>query len=53
MTLQNYRLDFYKPERDTSIWNGSSATIEEDDDGKCVWGAVWEIDLTDMASLDW
>lgn len=49
---QGYRLDFYQPPNEPTIWNGSSATIVEDED-HVVWGTVWEIDLTHMASLDW
>lgn len=51
LSLQNYRLDFYKPASEPSIWNGASANVIEDET-KSVWGAVWEIDLMDMASLD-
>lgn len=32
-------------------WNGASATITEDSEYS-VWGAVYEIDLMQMASLD-
>lgn len=49
--FQGYRLDFYKPKDEPSIWNGASATIKEDENHS-VWGAVWEIDLTHLASLD-
>lgn len=49
---QGHRIDFYHPPNEPTIWNGSSSTIVEDDDHD-VWGTVWEIDLTHMASLDW
>lgn len=44
-------MDFYKPESAKSYWNGSSATVTEDEN-KSVWGALWEIDLMDMPMLD-
>lgn len=49
--FQGYRLDFYQPAGEPTIWNGSSATVIEDDN-HTVWGAVYEIDLMHMASLD-
>lgn len=49
--FQGYRLDFYKPSDEPSIWHGASATIIEDDN-HTIWGAVYEIDLMHMASLD-
>lgn len=49
--FQGYRLDFYQPAGEPTIWNGSSATVNEDDN-HTVWGAVYEIDLMHMASLD-
>lgn len=49
--MQGYRLDFYQPQNEPTIWNGSSANIVEDEN-KNVWGAVWEIDLMHLASLD-
>lgn len=53
---KGYHLDFYKPaqrESTESTWNGSSATIIDDDDENAqVWGTIWEIDLTHMADLD-
>lgn len=44
-------MDFYQPPGEPTIWNGSSATII-DDDKHTIWGAVYEIDLTHLASLD-
>lgn len=44
-------MDFYQPLGEPTIWNGSSATIIEDDNHE-IWGAVYEIDLMHMASLD-
>lgn len=32
-------------------WNGCSATIVEND-GSNVWGAIWEIDVSNMKDLD-
>lgn len=49
--VQGYRLDFYKEPGLPSIWNGSSATIVEDEN-RSIWGAVYEIDLTHLPSLD-
>lgn len=49
--MQGYRLDFFKPESERSIWNGAAANVIEDEN-ESVWGAVWELDLMDMASLD-
>ncbi|XP_063242880.1 gamma-glutamylcyclotransferase-like isoform X3 [Bacillus rossius redtenbacheri] len=47
--LENYRLDFGTvPSRS---WGGTPATIVPDDSEHC-WGAVWEIDLADLPSLD-
>lgn len=53
LSMQGYRLDFSRPGEpgEPSIWNGSSATIVEDEK-RTVWGAVYEIDLMHMASLD-
>lgn len=48
---QGYRLGFYLPPGEPSIWNGASATVI-DDDKHSVWGALYEIDLMHMASLD-
>lgn len=48
---KGYRLDFFQPSDEPTIWNGSSATII-DDEKSTVWGAVWEIDLMHLASLD-
>ena len=46
--LQNYRLDFnYRSKR----WHGAAATIVPDN-GKHVWGALWEIGNINMESLD-
>lgn len=44
-------MDFYQPVGEPTIWNGSSATVIEDDK-RTVWGTVWEIDLMHLASLD-
>lgn len=44
-------MDFYKPKDEPSVWNGAAATIKEDENHS-VWGAIWEIDLTQLASLD-
>ncbi|KAJ6635519.1 Gamma-glutamylcyclotransferase [Pseudolycoriella hygida] len=46
--LKNYRLDFL---RASTNWNGCSATIVEDD-GSSVWGAIWEINVSNMKDLD-
>ncbi|KAG4078398.1 hypothetical protein HA402_013108 [Bradysia odoriphaga] len=46
--LKDYRLDFNTQSRN---WNGCSATIVEHE-GRYVWGAVWEIDMANMADLD-
>lgn len=51
VSYQGYRLGFYIPPGEPSIWNGASATVIEDDKHS-VWGALYEIDLTHMASLD-
>ncbi|KAK7597818.1 hypothetical protein V9T40_010043 [Parthenolecanium corni] len=46
--LNGYRLDFgYHSKK----WNGSVATIVPDPDSH-VWGAVWEVDITDIPNLD-
>lgn len=54
MSFQGYRLDFSPPNQCKSpMWNGSAATVCEDDDPEArVWGAIWEIDLTHMSDLD-
>lgn len=49
--VQGYRLDFWKSRSEPSIWNGSSATVIEDEN-HTTWGAVYEIDLTHLPSLD-
>ncbi|KAG4071381.1 hypothetical protein HA402_004085 [Bradysia odoriphaga] len=46
--LENYRLDFNVQSRD---WNGTGATVVEDDDYH-VYGAIWEIDISNMDELD-
>lgn len=51
MVFQGYRLDFYQPLGEPTIWNGSSATVIEDEK-HTIWGAVYEIDLMHLASLD-
>lgn len=44
-------MGFYIPPGEPSIWNGASATVIEDEKHS-VWGALYEIDLMHMASLD-
>lgn len=44
-------MDFYQPPGEPTIWNGSSATIIEDEK-HIIWGAVYEIDLMHLATLD-
>lgn len=44
-------MGFYIPTGEPSIWNGASATVIEDEKHS-VWGALYEIDLMHMASLD-
>ncbi|XP_018321121.1 gamma-glutamylcyclotransferase-like [Agrilus planipennis] len=46
--LENYRLDFITF---ASGWNGAIATIVPHRDLE-VWGAIWEINLDDLARLD-
>ncbi|KAG4071272.1 hypothetical protein HA402_003976 [Bradysia odoriphaga] len=46
--LENYRLDFNIQSRN---WNGAVSTIYEDDDYH-VYGAIWEIDISNMDELD-
>ncbi|XP_037050113.1 gamma-glutamylcyclotransferase-like [Bradysia coprophila] len=46
--LENYRLDFNVQSRN---WNGAGATIVEDDDYH-VYGAIWEIDISNLDELD-
>lgn len=46
--LDNYRFDF---NRKSGRWGGCTATIVPDP-GKYVWGAVWEINSSDMDDLD-
>lgn len=46
--LVDYRLDFgYWSQR----WKGAAATVVPDE-GKYVWGAVWQLDRSDMENLD-
>lgn len=45
---QGYRLDFMTQ---SNRWHGASATIVEED-GAAVWGAIWEIDMSNLESLD-
>ncbi|XP_049762236.1 gamma-glutamylcyclotransferase-like isoform X3 [Schistocerca cancellata] len=46
--LADYRLDFgYWSRR----WKGAAATVVPDQ-GKHVWGAVWQMDKSDMDNLD-
>ncbi|XP_031356012.1 gamma-glutamylcyclotransferase-like isoform X1 [Photinus pyralis] len=46
--LMNYRLDFF---RYSKRWHGCSATIVPHN-GYEVWGAIWEIDVQQLSSLD-
>ncbi|KAK6617515.1 hypothetical protein RUM44_005103 [Polyplax serrata] len=46
--LDDYRLDF---NRFSERWGGCSATIAPQP-GKHVWGAIWEIDRSQMPNLD-
>lgn len=46
--LKNYRLDFNTY---AARWRGAVATIVPTKDSY-VWGAIWEIEQKDMASLD-
>ncbi|EFA09461.1 gamma-glutamylcyclotransferase isoform X2 [Tribolium castaneum] len=46
--LMNYQLDFLTY---SERWHGASATIVKND-RRHVWGAIWEIDLKHMESLD-
>lgn len=46
--MQGYRLDFMTQ---SDRWKGAAATIVEDL-GSVVWGAIWEIDLSHLESLD-
>lgn len=46
--LKDYRLDF---NTQSETWNGCSATIVEHP-GRHVWGAIWEIEMTNMKDLD-
>ncbi|GAB0086328.1 Gamma-glutamylcyclotransferase [Sergentomyia squamirostris] len=46
--LKNYRLDFYYY---ATRWGGAPSTVIESSGGS-VWGAIWEIDMENMDSLD-
>lgn len=46
--LKDYQLDFYT---NSTRWQGAPATVVENP-GKVVWGAIWEIDVSNMADLD-
>lgn len=46
--LENYHLDFISF---VKYWNGAIATIVPAP-GEIVWGAIWEISLTDLPRLD-
>lgn len=46
--LKDFQLDFSSY---SLRWKGASATIVEKP-GAIVWGAIWEIDLDNMADLD-
>lgn len=46
--LNNYKLDFI---RYSTRWKGASATIVPNKEST-VWGAIWEIDVEHMTSLD-
>jgi len=47
--LQNFRLDFH---RYSEQWHGTSATIVETENS-AVWGVVWELDKSNLATLDY
>lgn len=53
--LKGYRLDFADSAADkkyySPTWNGSPATIIENN-GSCVYGAVWKINNSDLQELD-
>ncbi|KAL0101390.1 hypothetical protein PUN28_018904 [Cardiocondyla obscurior] len=46
--IKNFRLDF---NRYSKRWCGTSATIVESEDS-IVWGVVWELDNSNLATLD-
>ncbi|XP_311500.5 gamma-glutamylcyclotransferase isoform X1 [Anopheles gambiae] len=46
--LKDYSLDFFHY---AARWRGAPATIVEQE-GKKVWGAIWEIDNSNLADLD-
>lgn len=46
--FQDYKLDFVTY---SNRWKGASATIEPKK-GKYVWGALWEVDKSDLPNLD-
>ncbi|CAD7005768.1 unnamed protein product [Ceratitis capitata] len=46
--LENYQLDFYTSSR---TWYGAPATIVPNS-GSCVYGAIWEIDNSNLKDLD-
>jgi gamma-glutamylcyclotransferase len=48
INLQDHRLDFYF---NNTRWQGAAATIVPEKNRE-VWGAVWEIDLSNMEHLD-
>jgi len=46
--VDNFKLDFdYESER----WKGAAATIKECP-GKCVWGVVWRMNVSDRDNID-
>ncbi|XP_069681445.1 gamma-glutamylcyclotransferase-like [Periplaneta americana] len=47
--LEDYRLDFCGPF--SKKWDGYKATIVQEN-GKHVWGTIWEIDNSDLSKLD-
>ncbi|XP_055315981.1 gamma-glutamylcyclotransferase-like [Sitodiplosis mosellana] len=49
--LNGYRLGFYKQTGESNGWNGACATIFDDKNGT-VSGAVYELDLKHLPSLD-
>lgn len=50
-SLQNYRLDFLKDDLLDNRWLGAPATIVPTE-GSHVFGAIWEIDMSNLKDLD-
>ncbi|XP_019696848.1 gamma-glutamylcyclotransferase isoform X2 [Harpegnathos saltator] len=46
--IKNFRLDF---QRYSKRWHGASATIVETNDS-IVWGVIWELDKSNLSTLD-